>query len=295
VRVVRLAIAGIGIAIVVSLLSIIIYPSAQDFMKANSFWNGIKDFTEQNDVITMYSLENDLPDSENGVLIAIPYKPYEPEELDIIKEFVADGGLLLVLDDYGYGNQILEALESNITFDGSPLLDPYQCYRNQWLPVVNDFASELEEIGLEQLNLNYATAINAPPGNRVLARSSETSYLDHNENGDWDEDELRGPFAVIVTTGYGKGTLVAVSDPSILINSMMGKGDNNRLLEYLISLAGEEATVAIDETHIPAVPLDWTKNQWEKILVQLESPYRKALVAGVVLIITTMPLWKKGE
>ena len=278
-RVVRLAITGIGIAVAVSLLSIIIYPSAQDFMKANSFWNGIKDFTEQNDVITIYSLENDIPESENAVLIAIPYKPYEPEELDIIKEFVAGGGLLLVLDDYGYGNQILEALESNITFDGSPLLDPYQCYRNQWLPVVNDFASELEEMPEETKSKLCDTQSMPPSRTHVLVLSSETSFLDYNENGDWDEDELRGPFAVVVTAGYGKGVIAAVSDPSILINSMMGKGDNNRLLEYLISLAGEEATVAIDETHIPAVPLDWTKNQWEKILVTVRITYRKALVA----------------
>jgi len=137
----------VGIALVVTLfvswLSIAFYPSAQDFMRANPFWNGLRDFSERFEADMAPSIDQATAQRGDGVLIAIPYLPYSDDELSHIAGFVAAGGSLLLMDDYGYGNQVLSALGLGIEFSGEPLLDPYINYRNQWLPLANGLATEL--------------------------------------------------------------------------------------------------------------------------------------------------------
>ena len=202
--------------------------------------------------------------------------------------------MLLLMDDYGYGNQVLRALGLEMEFDGDPLLDPYLCYRNQWLPLVTELAPDLKEAGIEQLILNYATALQVSGPYEVLARSSDTAFLDRNRNEFWDEGEPTGSLAVVAQTAVGRGTVIAISDPSILINSMVGRGENGAFLRHLISGAGENPWIALDTSHLPKVPLDRGKDSWEMARERLSVPYSQVLLVGVILTLTMTPIWRKG-
>ncbi|MDP2954456.1 MAG: DUF4350 domain-containing protein [Chloroflexota bacterium] len=293
-RILSLGAIAVAIVLFVSWLSIVFYPSAQDFMRANPFWNGLRDFSGRFGVEMVSSLEEAAPRPGGSVLIIIPYLPYQDDELRRIADFVRAGGTLLIMDDYGYGNQILEALGLEMEFDGDPLLDPYLCYRNQWLPLVTDLAPQLKEAGIEQLILNHATALRVSGPYEVLARSSDTAFLDSNGNELWDEGEARGPLAVAARAAVGRGTVIAVSDPSILINSMAGRGDNSAFLRHLILAAGESPRVALDTSHLPKAPLDRSQDSWEMARERMSSPYSQVLLVGVILALTMMPVWRKG-
>jgi hypothetical protein len=200
----------------------------------------------------------------------------------------------LVLDDYGYGNQVMQALGLGIEYSGYPLLDPYINYRNQWFPLVTDLAPELKDAGVEQLILNHATALSLSSQYEVLASSSDMSFIDRNGNASWSQGESRGPFVVAVRAKVDKGTVIAVSDPSILINSMMGRGDNNKFLKQIIAQAGEKPWIALDTSYLSKTPLDRSKDAWATIREQLALPYSQVLLVGAVLTLTFMPVWRKG-
>ena len=152
----------------------------------------------------------------------------------------------------------------------------------------------LKEAGIEQLILNRATAVRVSGPYKVLARSSDTAFLDRNGNESWDEGEPKGPLAVAARAGCGRGTVVAISDPSILINSMVGRGDNAVFLRHLISAAGESPWIAVDTSHLPKVPLDRSKDSWEMARGRMASPYSQVLLVGVIVALTMMPVWRKG-
>ncbi len=289
--------AGLTLAIVlvVSLLSIVLYPSAQDFMRANPFWNGLRDFGNRFGAEFVTDLNQVKLGPEGSVLIAIPYIPYEDEELRQIEDFVRSGGTLLLMDDYGYGNQVLHALQLDMEFAGAPLLDPYLNYRNEWLPLVVDLAIEFKEVGIEHLILNHATALFVSGPYEVLARSSDTSYIRSGGTVSREERTVKGPLVVAARAPLGRGTVIAVSDPSILINSMVDRGDNGTFLKTIISGAGESPSVAVDTSHLTRVPLDRSKDAWEMARERISLPYSQALLVAAILVLTFMPVWRKGD
>ena len=293
-RIIRLVVIALSIVLFVSWLSITLYPSAQDFMRANPFWNGLREFSDRFEVDLVLTLDEVVPEERGTVLIAIPYQPYSDEELARITDFVNAGGTLLLMDDYGYGNQVLRALGLDMEFYGQPLLDPYITYRNQWLPLVTDLAPEIKEAGIEQLTLNHATALRVGESYKILARSSDTAYLDENGNEAWDEGEPRGPLVIAATATVGQGSVTAISDPSILINSMIGRGDNAAFLKDVIRQAGESPRILMDTSHLPKAPLDRSKDAWQLSRERMASPYSQVLLVGAILSLTLLPVWRKG-
>ncbi len=285
----------IALVLAISLLSIWFYPSVQDFMAGNAMWNGIKEFSSEFDAEDI-DLLDELPNLPQGkVLISIPYLELSDDELANIKQFVNDGGTLLLMDDYGYGNSVLEYLGVGVRFSNKPLLDPLFSYKNQWLPKITDFGTGIMESGINVIVLNHATTLTGVVASETIAWSSGTSFLDINENESWDQDEPKGPFPVAAQLHLGKGMVAIASDPSIMINSMVDRDDNYAFIQYLISHNGEEMDVLIDNSHLTEAPLDTSKKGLRSGREMLSSPY--ALVGIIALIfvgVSRYTLWK-GE
>ncbi|MBI2854966.1 MAG: DUF4350 domain-containing protein [Chloroflexi bacterium] len=293
-RILRLVALSVAVILPVSWLSIVFYPSAQDFMKTNPFWNGVRDFSNRYQAEVTSTLDKYLAEPKGSVLIEIPYVPYDSQQLQQLVAFVGAGGTLVVMDDFGYGNQVLQALGSDMEFSGAPLLDPYLSYRNLRFPQIADLAPELKGLGIDHLTLNNATALNVRGPYQILAQSSDTSFLDTNNSATWDEWERKGPFTVVASTRVANGTVVAVSDPSILINSMVERGDNGTFMKWAMGLAAGNTRVAIDASHLTKAPLDRSKETWGTVRERLDSPYSQVLLVGAIMSLTLIPMWRKG-
>jgi hypothetical protein len=72
-------------------------------MASNTMWNGVRDFSEQNGVQHVDSLDSLSSDPEKSVMISVPYLDYQPDDLSRLDKFVSDGGTLIIMDDFGYG------------------------------------------------------------------------------------------------------------------------------------------------------------------------------------------------
>ena len=188
-RVSSILFAVVILIVVISLLLIWFYPTVQDFMASNRMWNGINNFIKEFSAESIDALD-DLPDSPEGAaLVAIPYLEYSQSELLMVKRFVDDGGTLLVMDDFGYGNSVLDYLGVDIRFTNKSLLDPLFAYKNQTMPRITDFAAGVKPSGTEVVMLNFATSLANVVDSEVVAWSSRASFLDMNEDGSWQPGE----------------------------------------------------------------------------------------------------------
>ena len=286
--------AVVVLILVVSLLCIWFFPSIQDFMASNTMWNGINSFSREFGADVIESLEQ-LPSlPERHTLMAIPYLEYSNEELSRMKQFVDEGGTLILMDDYAYGNSVLAFLGVGVRFTNEPLLDPLFCHKNQWLPKVIDFAPEVDESGIGVIVLNHATSLTSLEQAEIIAWSSSTSFLDINENESWDEDEPKGPLPVAAEFRFGKGTVALISDPSIMINSMVGRDDNYSLIRYLTIHEGEETKVLIDSGHLPKTPLDISKTKLNSSREIIATPYPLLGIVALIFVAVSRYTLKTG-
>ena len=239
----------VGLVVLVFLFIIAYYPIAVDFNVFNPFWNGY-DFLAKalNATLVCNRLNGHLPSNPKGcLLILVPYKPLSRSDLSALLGFVRGGGVLLLMDDFGYGNMVLEAMNAPVRFADGVLVDPLFYYKSTRIVRVKDFMGYLT--GLNETYFNYGTVLRVLDGDkvRVLALSSPFSFLDRNFDGVYEPGEPYGPFPVVAEFKYGKGKVIVVSDPSVGINVMLKYGDN---LEFFKRVCAG-FRVFLDQTYTP--------------------------------------------
>jgi hypothetical protein len=307
----RKALPLLVVAMVFGLLALIwFFPPTGDFRTGNPFWNGLSVFADSGgsdnrsgdgigNATSIQSLA-DLPQNGTGyALIEIPYTPFSSGDLDILKGFTQSGGVLIVMDDYGYGNQILERLGTGIRFSGKPLLDPLYNYKNPLFPRISDFAPQI--VAVESISLNHATSLEDVPQGAVIALSSSFSYLDTDGSGTRTASDAGGPRVVVAYEKFENGYAIMISDPSLIINSMLGVDENRALTSLLINF-GSSATatpdsrsVLVDQSHLPREPLDDAKLILAASYSLASSPLGAAAIIVALLAISTLPIWRNNE
>jgi len=256
-----------------------LYPSSADFDPYNPFWNGLRDVAggRPDSLVSAGGLPRPAPGT---ALIVIPYRRFAGTEIRELKDYVIQGGRLLIADDFGYGNRLLSYMGVKARFSGKPLLDPLFNYKNPHFPKVS-----FPGVGGEVV-LDRPTSLDHLSGGRVLAQTSSFSFLDLNDNGKWDRGEPEGPFPVVAGFSLGRGELLLVSDPSFLINGMLDVAGNRALLSYLTG----GARLYIYSPSIEPGPLFPLKQALGTVWSALRSEYGTILLPAAVIILTVGPL-----
>jgi hypothetical protein len=258
-------------------------------------WNGISDFINGYNATGIHSLDN-LPElPEKVTLVEIPYLDYRSEELAKLKQFVESGGTLIIMDDYGRGNEILSYFGVDIRYSNNVLLDPLFNYRNQTMPRITDFDSEIKDSGINVITLNHATTLINADTSEVIAWSSAASFIDMDENGDWDENEPKGPFAVAARLQFGGGIICTLADPSIITSGMLDRDDDYAFIKYLTNSNSEQAEVIFDYSHLTETPLDISKTRLLDTRKVLSNPYALIGVTAVVFAVVFNFTLRKGK
>lgn len=266
-------------------------------MASNTMWNGVADFNKEFDAVQIDSPDSLPSKTENSVLVSIPYLDYTAADLEKMKEFAYGGGTLILADDFGYGNRFLEYIKVDIRFSHELLLDPLFCYKNEYLPCISDFSTPIEESGITAITFNYGSTLNYVPSDEAIARSSNMSFLDLNHNGSRDEsepDEPEGPFVVAAAFPLGKGMVELITDPSLVLNSMMGKTNNYQFLQYLTSNSGQSGEIMFDRAHLSKSPVDISKMGMNTVRKTLSNPYALLGITALVFIMVALYTWKRG-
>jgi len=287
---------GLAYAFALVLAVTLVYAASTSgaaFSAYNAGWDGGSEIRSQAD-----ALDRDLtvardtqayevvPASGTVAFVLAPSGNYTGEDVAAIRSFVGAGGTLLVADDASSptaGNRLLAALGVSPRFENATLRDERYNYRSPAMPVAREVADHPLTEGMDELTLNYGTAVR-PANASVLVSSSGYAYLDRNENGSVDPNETVGQYPVAVSEPVGDGRVVVVSDPSVFINTMLERPGNERFLRNLV--AGHQRVI-IDASHTDTVP-----PLVAGVLTVRESPLLQVTLGSLVLLLVAV--WGRG-
>lgn len=279
----------------VSLAAIWFYPSFQAFMASNAVWNGINRFDKEFNVQNADSLATLGDTTKQNVLIVIPRLPYSSDEMKQMQQFIENGGKVIMMDDFGYGNSFLQYAGIPARFINVPLLDPLFNYKNEYFPKIMDFVTDISNSGIKVIALNHGTALSNVSQSEALAWSSIMSFLDTNQNGNWDQDEAKGPFVVAASYNLGKGTIDLVSDPSLIMNATIDGNDNEAFVKYLINASGTPANILLDRSHLTKSLIDNSKIKLAGVRRVISNPDTLVGLIALVFVIITWYLYRRGQ
>lgn len=184
-------------------------------------------------------------------LIIEPEGSYNETEQEQIREFVEDGGTVLIAESSGqYSNPLLETLGATTRIDGDPLRDERNYYRSPLLPVATETAEHPYTNETDSLTLNYGSALE-PGEATVLVRTSDFAYLDRNQNNALDPDENLESYPVVTIEEVGEGQVITVSDSSVFTNVMMDRPGNRA---FATSVLGAHDHVILDGSQDDNLP-----------------------------------------
>jgi len=265
-----IAATGVCVALGLALLSMVtpVLSSSADFSIFNTGWNGTSDLAVSTYRAGKFSpsfelrstggdvefvrigLEDiELDPASEAIVIIGPTKGFSESEGVLMGDFVRAGGNLLLADDFGSGNSLLEAMDASCRFSGKLVID-LSFEKSPEFPVCFDIVSDALTANVTSLQLNYAASIVLGGSSEPLARTSVASWLDSNGDRMQNFGEPVGPFAILARENLGEGEIVLLSDPSILINGMRDHLDNEILSSNLVSIVSEgRSGLYFDESH----------------------------------------------
>jgi hypothetical protein len=281
-----------GVLIIALILVVWFLPSNDDFRLDNPFWNGSNYMKAEYQARPLNSLA-DLPSSPNKeTLLIIPYTSSTPTDLDRLNSFTSRGGRLIIADDYGHGNEILEYLGLEARFSGQVLLDPLVNYQNKNFPRITYVEPDPLTVNTDNLVFNHATSLLNISENCTLATSSHFSFLDYNGDGTGETQEPTGPLPVISRHQLGYGQVILISDPSIFINSMDTIGSNK---DFIQNIADTSSVLYIDQSHLVASELHHTRDWLQQARDILSNPIWTAVLVFAAIIAALVPIWYKKK
>jgi hypothetical protein len=168
---------------------------------------------------------------EDAIVLVHPDGPIEPEELSA---FMAAGGRVVLLDDYGTGSGLL----AHFGIRRVPLpRRPAQMLRNNpALAIAEPVGTHAGLRGAAHVVTNHATGLSSPSGTKILPLLAVRA-----------QGEPDGLLAAEVTVGRGR--LLVVGDASIAMNSMLRYPGNRALASALIRYAGTKSPLDGHEAH----------------------------------------------
>jgi hypothetical protein len=282
----------VAVLVVLLVLGVWFYPVNSDFRVENTFWNGSSDVTSRYDIRPLASLDGLSSLPGGATLIIIPYQDFSPAELEPLGNFIRGGGVLVLADDYGYGNRVLDYLGLRARFSGAVLLDPLVNDKNQQFPRITHLNPDALTANVDDLVFNHATGLLEVAGDEIVAVSSSFSFLDANGNGTPENNETAGPLPVISRHRLGGGQVVLISDPSVFINGMGDIGSNAALIR---NIAGSPGGLYIDQSHLIQSGLHQAR---ERLQTARSFASSGGGTAGLVIIgvaASLLPLWRRKK
>jgi len=298
------AVIAIAITILAVSLAAPVVSTTEDFSIFNSGWNGTSDMgvlvyrlgkfapsfqlrSSGADIeVTQLSLEElSLDPRTDAMLIIGPTKDFTQAEGNLIGDFVKGGGTLLLADDFGTGNTLLEGMNATSRFSGNLVMD-LSFEKQPEFSVCFDIREDLLTKNVTTMLLNYPSTLSIDSGTTdAFAYSSVASWLDTSEDGMQQWGEPRGPFPILARERLGSGSIVLLSDPSVLINGMSEYMDNDQFKSDIINfMSTGRSSVYFDESHRDFFdPIAITM-----LFTGLISSNVKALVAASAFLLT---LW----
>jgi hypothetical protein len=174
--------SAVAMGLVVSLVAItvltIAFEPLDDLLVENPYWNGLSTMYSRYRPIRVKELSRlnhlVLDPMDSTLFLIGPSRPFMEDEIEAVVDFLRVGGRVVLADDFGSGNMLLDGLGVEAYFSGDLMLDPLFKDGNKVMPVVNE---ELVGFNVTELVLNYPTILRGVNSDYLQASSSPFSYI----------------------------------------------------------------------------------------------------------------------
>ncbi|WP_424358789.1 DUF4350 domain-containing protein [Methanocella sp. MCL-LM] len=260
--------------------------SEADFSMSNPAWNGMTQFSGNGTVNYLYAISDLSGVGENNtVLIVGPTLNYTPEESAQARMFAERGGTIIVMDDFGTSNTLLNYMESPITLHQAPVCDYENYYKRPSFPVIVDIKNTSVTTGVSSLVLNHPASLNISGNAIILANTSRLSWVDENANILIDGNENFNASPIIARAKYGKGEVIVVSDPDVIVNVMVDQGENSVFASNIM----KKGTVYLDISHGQKIP------PLESIFFILKNDLVAQLLCSLLIMLTGYVVYRRAS
>ena len=194
--------------------------AAEDYAVENTEWNGLSTLYRmlvagRPNVVVNESI--DLAEHVTEEPIAIIY-PTGSVPIGELAEYVFGGGRLFIADDFGSGSELMSAFDVSMHRQ----INPHETFfrDNRALPVFFPTGQHPLTRGVELVLGNHATPLSAN-GRPVVPYDDPA-------------------FGLVYDLKYGEGRVVALGDPSLMINFMLDMADNRTLVNNIFRYLCED-------------------------------------------------------
>ena len=240
-RLLSLFIGFLALIALIVALTIKPYEAKKKFSSFNDEWNGtslLYSYLVNHGYAAkvLYSRLENLKGFEKGSLLIIigNSSSYSLDEIAFLKNFVANGGKLLIADE---NPKLAESF--GIKLSRGVLVDFQNYNKRQDLPLVR---YSVPRVGNGVLALKFSAGIlDYPENSKVLAASSKNSWIDIDKDKRINaSSDLRGRFAVAVYSNYGNGSVIVISDSDLFTNDMLFRKDNLKFFLDLLNFLSKD-------------------------------------------------------
>ncbi len=239
------ALLALATLAMVLLVAARLYFSSADFVPENPSWNGMTGMTSAANARPLYTIA-DLSKAGPGdtFMVVSPLRDFSPGETAQVLAFLQEGGVAVVLDDFGSANSLLDGLASPIRLDQVTVGQHDDYYVNQTCPIVRNIVTGPYTSNVAELVFNHPASLTVTAQATVLVYTSNVGWQDRNNNAKLDKNERMGTYPLVASADYGQGKLLVISDPDVFANGMLDKGDNAAFMRNVL-----KGTVWFDASH----------------------------------------------
>lgn len=237
-------------AIIISFISILInMPSTTPYSPFNTGGNGYSNLLSIKSINVNFV--KDARELNQKTLVIIPLRRNPGNAINqLVEDMLKYGTTIVILDEDGYSNNLLEYLRIKARVEIYKVLDEVSKIRSREFPLI--------ELVLGNNTMKIATYrpsyIILDEENTVsVAKTSRYAYADVDRNGYYTVGESMGEHLIACSWKINNGVLWLVADLDLFANNLMDLGDNIDFLYKLMSSG--KASIIVDYIDLDIVDL----------------------------------------
>lgn len=170
----------------------------------------------------------------NTVFIAGPMRELSSEEIDALKDFVNNGGNLLITVHVNFFVQeLLDSFGFLIT-QGPVSEGENTFHENDKDFIAKDLRKHPISEGIDSVAFMGAYGVKGKDRNvDEIIFTSKNAWVDLNENGTRDKGDYSGKLCLLAAREFGKGKVVVVGDDAVFSNMLINSSGNKQLLQNI--------------------------------------------------------------
>jgi hypothetical protein len=210
-------------------------------------------------------------------------KPYTQDELKAIRQFLTNGGKMILADDKGYSAPLLKDLPGGVSINRSRLYSSDYIKNPDFIQVTAYIDSgPVVNRPYELLTDRPAAFQGGIPG-IVFSLTDDTAWLDANGNSKKDPDEKVGTYVL----GFFYNNNAYLSDPSVFINDMWPRLQNSALGQDIVrAMLPRGGKVIFDESrHVSGNAAQRAQKEvYDAFIFVANDNYAKGTLIAVCII-----------